>query len=99
MTCVRSQNLDSGVLPTWAGARSLLTKESLSLLQVGYLPFISYPVTGNSIVYTAMQNFVCLAGHLDQALLSVCCDEGVFRIVFDIFVRCSDEFKSLLSIR
>ena len=55
-------------------------------------------MTGNSTVYTAMQNFVCLAGHLDQALLSVCCDEGVFRIVLGIFVRCSDEFKSLLSI-
>ena len=81
MACVQSQNLDSDGLPTWAGVRTLLTKESLSLFQVGYLPFIPHPVTECSTVYTAIRNFVCLVGHLDQALLPVCCDKGVFRIV------------------
>ena len=66
---VRSQNLDSDVLPTWVKMRSLLSKESLSLFQVEYLSFIPHPVTEYSIVYTAMRNFVCLAGQLDQELL------------------------------
>ena len=78
MSCVQSQNLDSDVLPTWAGMRSLLLKGSLSLLQVVYLPFISYPVKEYSAVYTAMHYFVCLAGQSHQAILPVFCDEGVF---------------------
>ena len=69
MSSVRSQNLDSDVLPTWEGMRSLLSKESLSLFQVEYLSFIPHPVTEYSTVYTAMRNFVCLAGQLDQELL------------------------------
>ena len=96
MSCVRSQNPDNDVLPNWAGMRSLLSKESLVLFQVGFLPFIPHPVTEYSTVYTAMRNFVCLAGQLDPTILPVFCDEGVFRIVLDIFLRCPDEFNSLL---
>ena len=45
ISCVWPQNLDSDVLSTWAGMRSLLSKEPLSLLQERYLPFIPHPVT------------------------------------------------------
>ena len=56
MSYVRSQNLDSNVLPTWAGMRSLLSKVSLPLFQVGYLPFIPHSVTAEySTVYTAVR--------------------------------------------
>ena len=86
--------VDSDALPAWAEMRPLLSNELLSLPQAGYLPFIPHPVTPrqHSIVCTAMRNFVCLAGQLDQELLAVICDEGVFRIALDTFLRRPDEF-------
>ena len=96
MSCVQSQNPHNNVLPTWAGMRSLLSNESLTLFQVGFLPFIPHPVTEYSTVYTAMRNFVCLARQLDQTILPIFCDEGVFRIVLEIFLACPDEFNKLL---
>ena len=76
--------------------RYLQSKELLLLFQVGYLLFFPHPATEYSTVYTAMRNFVCFAGHLDQTLFPAFCGEGVFRIILDIFLRCPVEFKSLL---
>ena len=70
--------------PTWAGIRSLITAE-LPNMHVRFLPFIPHPVTEYSTVYTAMINFTKAVKQLHQNVLPIFCDEGMFRIVLDIF--------------
>ena len=76
--------------------KSLLSETKIPLMQVGFLPFIPHPVTQYSTVYTAMKNIVSRNVHLKQKTLPVFCDEGVFRLVLDIFINNLDEFKDLL---
>ena len=42
-----------------------------------------------------MKKFVALAEHLDQNAIPVFCDEGVFRLVLNIFLKKQSEFKCL----
>ena len=66
-------------------------------MQVGLLPPSPHPLTEYWIVYTGMKHFVSLNVQLKQKTLPVFCDEGVFRIVFDLFRNNLDEFKDLLT--
>ena len=43
-----------------------------------------------------MKKFVALAEHLDQNAIPVFCDEGVFRLVLNIFLKKQSEFKCLI---
>ena len=67
-------------------------------MQVELLPFIAQPVTEYSIVYKTMENFISPDVHLRQKSSLAFCDEGIFRIVLDIFLNNLDEFKDLLPI-
>ena len=49
-------------------------------------------------MYIAMKNFVSLNVQLKQKILSFFCDEGVFKIVLDIFLNNLDELKDLLPV-
>ena len=57
-------------LPTWAGMRSVLADTNPKLMQVGFLPFLPYPVTDYSTVYTAMKNFKNIVQQLQQGRYS-----------------------------
>ena len=83
-------------IPSWSGTRSLLSETKIPLMQVGFVPFIPRPVTKYSTMYTAMKNFVSLNVQLKQKALPVFCDQGVFRIILDIFLNNLDVFKDLL---
>ena len=65
-------------------------------MHVAFLPFLPHPVTEVATVYTAMQNYVKLLNQLKQKSLSVFCDEGVFRLVLNIYLKRPEEFKNLL---
>ena len=65
-------------------------------MQVAFLPFLPYPVTETSTVYTAMLNFERLLDQLEQKTLPIFCDEGVFRIVLNIYLKCPDKFEGLV---
>ena len=80
----------------WSANKSLLSETKIPLMQTDFLPFIPQSVTEYSTVYTAMKNIVSRNVHLKQKTLPVFCDEGVFRIVLDIFINNLDEFKDLL---
>ena len=43
-----------------------------------------------------MKIFVALPEHLDQNTIPVFCDEGVFRLVLNIFLKKQSEFKCLI---
>ena len=76
--------------------RSLLSDSNITVMKVGFLPFIPNPVTEASTVFTAMKNFDSLAKNLAQGVLPVFCDEGFFRIVWNIFLQREEEFKCLI---
>ena len=63
---------------------------------MAFLPFIPRPVTEHPTVYTDMRNFVKIADQLEQKSLPLFCDEGVFRIVVDIFLQHPLQFQSLV---
>ena len=65
-------------------------------MQTGFLPFIPYPVSEHTTVYTAMKNFIKVLQQLDQKALPIFCDECVYRIVVDIYLKCPIEFKMLV---
>ena len=83
-------------IPSWAGFQSLISDKKLPKMHVGFVPFLPKPVTEYSTVYTAMKNFTHLAETLNQEALPLFCDEGVFRIVIDIYLNEPDQFSTLI---
>ena len=65
-------------------------------MQAGFLPFIPYPVREHTTVCTSMKSFMKVLQQLDQKALPIFCDEGVYRIVVDIYLKCPNEFKMLV---
>ena len=61
-------------------------------MHVGFLPFIPKPVTEYSTIYTSILHFVKVSNRLDQEALPQFCNEGVFRVVLDIYLQKKDEF-------
>ena len=99
LSCIRSDSFsasDDIPTPTWAGCRSLLSTQTSPVMQVGFLPYLSYPVTKHETVYTAMHNFLSVLAQLEQKCLPVFCDEGVFCIVSDIVLKHPKEFENLV---
>ena len=97
LSCLQNTSSeDVLVLPSWAGIKTLLSEAEVPLMHVGFVPFIPNPVTDPSTVYTAMVNFLNIFEQLDQDALPVFCDEGVFRIVADIYLQRPEQFKSLI---
>ena len=72
---------------------SLISNSNLPIMQTSFLPFISYPVTEHETVYTAKKNFIKVLQQLDQEAFSIFCDEGVYQIIVDIYLKCPNEFK------
>ena len=60
-------------MPSWASIHSLIFKSNFPIMQVRFLPMISHPVTENSTVYTAMNNFLQVLPQLDQWSMPVFC--------------------------
>ena len=83
------------IIPSWTGIRALLSNTFAPRMHVGFLPS---PVTEYSTAFSAMKNFTQLVGQLKQDALPLFCDEGVFRIVVDIFLQNQDQFRNLIAI-
>ena len=84
------------IIPFWAGIRALLSNTFLPRMHVEFLPFLPSPFTQYSTVFNAMKNFTQLFWQLKQNALPHFCDEGVFRIVVDIFLQKQDQFRNLI---
>ena len=81
---IRSMLLDKvECLPTWAACKSLVSKAQTPVTHVGFLPYLPYPVTEYSTVYTTLCNFLKIETQLNQLFLPAICDEVVFCIVAD----------------
>lgn len=83
------------ITPTWSGIHALISSSSVPLKRVGFLPVIPSPVTDYSTVFTALKNFVNIREQLQQPILPVFSDEGVFHTVVDICMTNPNEFKEL----
>ena len=82
-------------VPPWAGIHALLSDKQLSLKNVGFLPIIPNPVTRHDTVFTCLRNFSSICSNLDQEVLPVACDEGVYQYVVDIYLCNSDIFHDI----
>ena len=83
-------------LKTWTGTQALLSKSGLPQMHVAFLPFPTHPVTEVATVFTAMQYYVKLLNQLKQKSLPKFCDEGVFRLVLNIYLKCPKDFMDLV---
>ena len=94
---MRSRNLTPGVnAPTWGEMSSLINNRNLPIIHTASLPFIPHPVTDSSTVYTATNNSINILKQLDENALALFCDEGFYRIVVDIYLKCLEKFKQLI---
>ena len=66
-------------------------------MYVGFFPFLPSLETEYSTLFSAMKDFTQLSGQLEQDALQVFCDEGVFRIVTDIFLQKKDSYQFLVA--
>ena len=85
-SCLRGNTESTEIiLPSWAGTQVLLSESQVPLMHVDFLPFLPHPVTEHATVYTAMLNYVKVLNQLEQKSLLIFCDEGVFRLVLNIY--------------
>ena len=78
----------SNDFPTCTGVKSLLATDDIPDMQTGFLPFLPHPVTEQSTVHVSMLNFLKVVEQLNQDFLPIYCDEGVFRMMLDIYLKC-----------
>ena len=65
-------------------------------MHVAFLLFLPHFANKVATVCTAMQNYVKLLNQLKQKSLPIFCDEGVFRPVLNIYLKCPEDFKNLV---
>ena len=87
LDCFRNFQKTSSNIPKWAGFKLLFSKQEVSTMQGGFIPFITSPATDQSTVYAAMENVNIVPKQLEQDTLPVFCGEGVFRIVLNIYLK------------
>ena len=88
--------LTAMLLITCQLGRPLISDSNIPVMQIGFLPFIPKPVTEHATVYTAMINFVKVLEQLDQKSMPIFRDEGVYRKVVNIYIKCPEKFKTLV---
>ena len=84
------------LISTWTGCRSLVSDKTLPIWQVAYLPYLPYPITKYDTVFTALYNLANVPNQPQQHRLPVVCDEGVYCIVTDIFLKQPEHFRDLV---
>ena len=84
------------LMPIWSAANAVLSEEDISLKRIAFLPVLPYPVTRYDVLYTALKNLQCILRSLDQTVIPVTCDEGVYRIAREIQLLRPDEFKNVV---
>ena len=82
--------------PSWAGCHALIFSTNVPIMQAGFLPYLPHLVTEHSTVFNALHNFLKILSQLNQTALPIFCDEGVFRIAFDIVLSNPIEFDKLI---
>ena len=69
------------------GIQALISNTLAPRMHVGFLPYLQSALTEYSIVFSVMKNSTQLVGQLKQNAFPLFCDEGVFRILVNIFFR------------
>ena len=79
----------------WTASRVLVTNANIPLMRVGFLPVIPKPITQPATVYKALQNFENVRMQMNQSVLPVWCDDGVFAPAMDIILSDPKQFKNI----
>ena len=83
-------------MPAWRETNAVLSEKDISKKKVGFLPVLPYPATQYDTVYTALNNFKGILQQLDQPILPVTCDEGVYHIAREIQLIRPEEFQAIV---
>ena len=84
------------LIRTWAGCRSLLSDKTFPIWQAGFLPYLSYLVTKYDTLFSALYSLANADNQLQQHFLPVFCDEGVYCIVTENFLKQPEHFRNLV---
>ena len=84
------------LIPTWIGCLSLLSDKTLLIWQVVFLPYLPNPVTKYDTVFNALFNLANVANQLQQHCHPAFCNEGVFCIVTEIFLKQPEHLLNLV---
>ena len=79
----------------WAAVHALVSSAEVPRMRVGFLPVVPNPITQQSTVRHCLTNFQSVGKQLNQDVLPVWSDEGIFAIVCDIFLHEKDTFGDL----
>ena len=99
LSAIRSdRNLSDAdaLILTWAGCRLLLSDKMLPIWQVGFLPYLPYPVTKYDTVFNALYNLPNVANHLQQHCFPVFYNEEVYCIITVIFLKQPQHVRNLV---
>ena len=93
---IRASGVTAGKeVPTWHGSRTLVSETNLDLKVVGFLPILPHEITKIESVFTCLFNLKTIANDLAQPTLPVVCDEGVFRLVIQIYLERPSFFDNI----
>ena len=96
LSLIRASAVPEGKeVPTWQGARTLVSQSSLDIKEVGFLPVLPHEITKVESVFTCLYNLKTIANDLVQPTLPVVCDEGVFRLVIQIYLERPSFFDNI----
>ena len=79
----------------WAAVHTLVSSAVVLMTRVGFLPVIPRPITERATVRHCLNNFQSVRRQLNQELLAVWCDEGVFALAADIYLHETEHFRDL----
>ena len=95
LRCGIPESETSDILPPWSGIHALITSSQSPLMRVGFLPVLPHPVTEYATVRKSMTNFQNVRIQLEQEIMPLFCDEGVYHLVVDIILNEPDVFNDL----
>ena len=83
-------------MPSWSATNSVCSPDEINSKRIAFLPILTYPVNQYDIVYTVMKNLQDGLCNIDQLVLPVTCDEGIYHIAREIQLIRPDEFSNII---
>lgn len=90
-----SHSAQPGELPPWGGIHALISTGQVPLMRFGFLPVVPSTVTDYATVRKALSKFQSARQQLQQDIMPVVSDDGVFHTVVDILLNEPDTFADL----
>ena len=67
-------------IPSFTATYNVLVHKHYSITNIGFTPIIPYPATEDDTINTCIRNFQMSSLKMNLRMVSLWCDEGVYRI-------------------